>query len=340
VNTIPKPRRIVFFRTDHIGDLVLTIPAVARLAAALPGARIAAVVSEGNREVALGQPWLDEVVVYRPEQGIAALVRQLLDGRYDAAILFYPRFKLALAARLAGIPVRVGTAYRWYSRLFTHRIRVHRRRNRWHEADLNAEMLSAFGLGGGPDGEGPAAPAIPDSARLEIETTWREQGIPSRYSVVHTGGMGSALNAGTEYYGAIVREMEEGFAPVVLTGTPVEGDRLAVVAAAGGLAPSRIVMPRGLRELEAVLAGAAGVVGPSTGPLHLAAALGVPTVSLFSPIDSQQPRRWRPLGGRATVLTPHPSLCATCVGAKCPLFNCVERTPPGAVIARLRELAG
>jgi len=336
---ISKPRRIVFFRTDHIGDLVLTIPAVARLAAALPDARIAAVVSAGNREVALGQPWLDEVIVYRPEAGVAGLVRQLIDGRYDAAIFFYPRFSLALAARLAGIPVRVGTAYRWYSPLFTHRLKVHRRNNRKHESDLNAEMLSAFGLGGGPAGVPPAPPAIPDSARLEVGATWREQGIPARYVVVHTGGLGSALNAGTSYYGTLVRKLEEGLAPVVLTGTVEEEERLAAVAAAGGIERSRIVLPKGLRQLAAILAGAVGVVGPSTGPLHLAAPLGVPTLALFPPLDSQQPRRWRPLGDCSRSVTPHPALCVSCKGPKCPLFNCVERTEPAAVVAWLKEMA-
>jgi ADP-heptose:LPS heptosyltransferase len=163
--------------------------------------------------------------------------------------------------------------------------------------------------------------------------------MPARYVVVHTGGLGSAMNAGLSYYGALIREIEGRLAPVVLTGAPSEAERLGKVARAGGLAPSRIVTPGGLRALEAMLAGAAAVVGPSTGPLHLAASLGVPTLALFSPIDSQQPRRWRPLGRRTRVMTPHPALCPSCRGPRCPMFNCIERMSPVAVAERIKELA-
>lgn len=75
-----------------------------------------------------------------------------------------------------------------------------------------------------------------------------------------------------------------------------------------------------------VLSGATAVVGPSTSVVHLSAAMGVPTIGLYSPIRVQRAKRWGPRGVQVIVHEPT-VLCpasSKCLGADCPFFDCME----------------
>ena len=77
----------------------------------------------------------------------------------------------------------------------------------------------------------------------------------------------------------------------------------------------------------------------ATGPAHLAAALGVATVSLFDPRRSNLPIRWGPLG-RGIVLRPDVPTCEKCIYEACPYWDCLDRITVEQVTARVREVVG
>jgi heptosyltransferase-2 len=89
-----------------------------------------------------------------------------------------------------------------------------------------------------------------------------------------------------------------------------------------------------IRELMAVIAAAQVVVSGATGPAHLAAALNVPTVSLFDPRRNNLPTRWKPLG-RGVLLRPDVPTCEKCIGEACPYWDCLDRFTVENVAARL-----
>jgi heptosyltransferase III len=91
---------------------------------------------------------------------------------------------------------------------------------------------------------------------------------------------------------------------VLLTGSQAEQDLLRQAAAASGIAPARLTEAVSLPQFAALLARAAVFVSSSTGPMHIASALSVPTVSLFPAGGVTGPVRWHPLGARSTILTP------------------------------------
>src|SRR6185369_4297503 len=109
----PSPRHIVVSRTDKIGDLLLSLPVFQTLRRAFPQARITALVSSYAKEIVQGHPAIDAVETVEPNESLWALRRRLKNLQADTFIALYPRPKIALAARLAGIPIRVGTAFRW-----------------------------------------------------------------------------------------------------------------------------------------------------------------------------------------------------------------------------------
>lgn len=318
-----SPSRVVCFRTDRIGDMIITMPAIAAVKRAFPGCRLCVVCSPKTRELLEGQPWLDDIHPWESGDGQAGLVEYLKREKPDAAVFFYPRPQTALAAFRAGVKVRIGTAYRWYSSLFTHRVRIHRSLNLRHELEYSMDLLKELGI------EAPASmDLIPPVAGPEDEA---ERSGSGDYAIIHPGGGGSALNASAPYWGAVARELMSRGINVTITGGQAERGLALAVASAAGLSPERCVFPAGLKALAGILRKARAVIGPATGPIHLAAAVSAPVVALYAPLKSQHHRRWAPLGPNSTVLTPHPAVCPKCDGELCPLFNCLERIPPSRV---------
>jgi ADP-heptose:LPS heptosyltransferase len=122
---------------------------------------------------------------------------------------------------------------------------------------------------------------------------------------------------------------------VLVTGGPGERALTAAVAGSrgvdlGGRTP--------LRELAAVLDGAAAVVVGNTGPAHLAAAVGTPVVSLFSPVVPAQ--RWAPYGVPSVLLGDQTAPCRDTRARECPVpgHPCLTSVSPADVVAAVEKL--
>lgn len=124
---------------------------------------------------------------------------------------------------------------------------------------------------------------------------------------------------------------------MVLTGSQAERDQFQHEALDGVVLHSEVNNLMGqlaIRELMAVIAAAHVVVSGATGPAHLAAALNVPTVSLFDPRQNNSPTRWKPLG-LGMLLRPDVPTCDKCIGEACPYWDCLDRFTVQDVVARL-----
>jgi len=355
----PEPKNAVVFRNDKIGDLILAMPAMAALKRKHPACRITAVVSPltadlvaseagdrpaGSTPLAMsaavaGQPWLDAVFRWGTGDSIGALYRFLRDGKFDTAVFLLPKAKPALAAFLARIPVRIGTVCRWFSPLFNRRVYDFRSRNLRHEAEYNIGLLKPLGVE--LTGQASAIPPlIPPKARDRARELVARSGIPGGYVVIHPVGGGSALNCSPAHYGRIAAALEKAGFPVLVTGTGQDRPRAGTVLKAAGLPENRFMCPDTLPVLGALLGAARAVIGPATGPLHLAASLAIPTVTLIAPIRSQSPLRWHPLGDRGTVLLPVNKVCPKCDPARCRQYNCMDAIDPDRVVYAVRTVTG
>lgn len=305
------PRRIVVSRTDRIGDLLLALPVFESLRASFPGARLTALVSSYAREVVERHPCVDEVWALSGGESLADLVRGFRERVPEAALFLFPRPRLALAAALAGVPLRVGTAYRWYSFLFNRQVAHHRSDSVRHEADYNLDLLGPLG----------ARRIVrrsrllpPREAHRRAEVLLAQAGIGprGRLVAVHPGHGGSNLNWPPDRYGAAAARISRlPGVRVVLTGGPGEGailEKTRRAACSSGFRGSLPCFAGVLRlpELSALYSRCACLLSGSTGVMHLAAAVGCPTVSLFGRLPSTTPVRWGPLGNRSVVLQPAP----------------------------------
>lgn len=302
------PERYCIFRTDAIGDLILTLPMAFAVKARRPDAEVTFCVQEYTRPIAELCPAIDRVLAVpgRDVEGaVVSLARRLRRERFDAAVFAYPRPLLALAAKMAGIPHRVGTAYRFYSFLFTSRHSEHRRESVLHESAYNLNLLQPLGV----EEYTPQVPllALPDELRLMAAEVLASIGLEGqRFVILHPGSMGSARDWDAASFGALGQLFTDTDPDlfVLVTGSAKEQSIVHAVIEHTGHRAVALPAPLPLEVFAAILGTAELVVANSTGPLHIASALDVPVVGLYPDEPAQSPRRWGPLGSKAVALTP------------------------------------
>lgn len=325
---------ILLARPDGIGDQVSCLPVATALRQLVPEVRLSFFSSHYAAPVLENHPDVDEVVTGTSGDSLGHLIR-LFRGGFDAVVFLKPFRRLMLAAFLARVPVRVATGYRWYSFLANKRVYEHRHDYSKHEIEYNLGLLKGLGLV-------PGAPPIPRLVLTEHEREWareRLQDLPAKRVIVHPGGFDARRWQSGHYANLAKGLAAKGFG-VVLTGTDKERRRFCEEASITEVADSGILDLMGqisLRELMAVIGASHLVVSGSTGPAHLAAALGVSTVSLFDPRRNQSPTRWKPLG-RGVVLLPEVPTCEKCIQEACPYWDCLDRITVDEVVNRVRQV--
>ncbi|TLY22345.1 MAG: glycosyltransferase family 9 protein [Nitrospirae bacterium] len=323
---------ILLVRPDGIGDEILSLPVATALRRVMPGARLSFLSSAYAAPALAHHPDLDEVLTVTGQERLGELVRLFRRG-VDAAIFLKPFRRLMTAAWLAHVPLRVGTGYRWYSFLLNRRVYEHRSDFSRHESAYNLGLLRGLGLS-------PGEVTAPRLVVTDEEQGWARAflGESSRLRVVvHPGGFSSRLWKPVHYRDLVLRLAQAG-REVQLTGNAAERDKFrrdtGVSQWPDGVRNLMGVLT--IRQLMAVIAESHAVVSLATGPMHLAAALGVPTVSIFDPRRNNSPTRWQPLG-TGVVLKPEVPTCEKCIYEACPYWDCLDRITVETVEERITQ---
>jgi heptosyltransferase-2 len=329
-------QHILVVRTDRIGDVILTLPVVTELHRNFPTAAISMLLREYTRDVAETQRGLNAVLTYDRAEKLKSLFEMLGElrrARFDAAVVAYPRFRIALLLWLAGIPVRVGTAYRWYSFLFNARVYEHRKTVAKHEVEYNLSLLHALGC------EAAAPPHVELVLTTEdvcaAEETRRKLGVTNadRVVILHPGSGGSARDWKPEQFAALAVLLAAKDLRVVITGS--EQERLlveSVVKQSNGSAIPFVSTLR-LREFAALIQTAKLFIANSTGPLHLAAVVGTPVIGFYPPLKVMSPKRWGPLTEKKVIFVPDPLQCPRCKDGECRGNTCMDQITPEKLLS-------
>jgi ADP-heptose:LPS heptosyltransferase len=283
---------ILIVRTDRLGDVLLTTPVSTALRARFPRAQVSWLVRPYTAPLLEHNPDVDRVFLDQG-QSPRLLAEAFRGERFDAAVVAFPRWRPVAALWLARVPARIGPANKAYCVLLNRRVRQRRSRGTKHEADCNLELLEPLGV---PFRRYPtryvATADEREAARLFLVAKGISGGAP--LVVLHPGSGGSSARWPLGHFAELAdRLMADGCA-VVVTAGPGEDHEAAMT---GGLRRSPVFVAggaMGIREMAAVLSCADLVVTNSTGPLHLAVALGVRTVSIYSPLPTRHPSRWGP----------------------------------------------
>lgn len=302
-------RRILFIRTDRLGETLLAVPAAMALRAASPQAHLTLLVQPALQPLLAGAPGIDEVLAYddtAPPQWwrrALRLGRALRPRRFDLVVVSNPKKELHLAVWLAGIPVRVGYGRKWGG-LLTRRVVDRKALGERHEVEYNLDLVQVL-VGGALPTPNPQwrLPRFEPEQR-EVLQLLERHGIrqPDPFLAVHPWTSNPVKRWPAARYRELVRVMAQRL-PVVLIGGPEERELLSQVVPADHPRVIDLVGQVSLRQLAALLRCAALLVSNDSGPVHLAAAVGTPTVVLFGGSSpAAGPRRWGPCGNRHCVI--------------------------------------
>ena len=343
---VSKPLRLLVVCPSWLGDCVMATPACRALREELPGAFIGALVRPGMEELFAGLPFFDELHVARSSgvMGPKFVAAKVRPRRYDTTLLLTNSFSSALTVRIAGIPRRVGYDRDARGLLLTDRLKAPLRANgKFAPIPAVEYYLAAAGRVLGSDvskyanrlslfvtpSEEKAADAILAKAGISPQTP---------RVILNPGGNNEAKRWPGERFGALARHLSgKGFA-VLINGSPGEADLVDQIAAEAGV--PCICLPRlgiTIGALKALVRGSRLMVTNDTGPRHIAAAFGVPLVTLFGPTDP----RWTTIPARETVLFSNPDLPPEEVADEHDAECRIERIGLEAVIRAAEEaLAG
>lgn len=294
---IPAVRRLVVERCDRLGDVVVTLPALSALRAAYPGARLALMVRAPIAPLAAMVQGVDDVLSI--DGGTGAMRRALARFAPDLVVSVSRRPGAAWAAFRCRAPHRIGTGYRFHSPLFTRQVAERRRHGGRHEVEY---ALSFAHRAGACTGEAQFALRVPEQASASAAGWLEAVGVRTPFVLIHPGSGGSCPAWPAASWVELASALLGKGVAVVLSIGPAD----ASVARAFDLgpAPSR-ELPRftgGIEGLAALSRAAALVASNSTGPLHLAAALGTPTLGLYAAGPSCGPARWGPYAANGWAL--------------------------------------
>jgi len=320
-------KRILIVRTDRIGDVVLSLPIAWVIKKHIPNAKVSFLVRDYTAPLVKNCKYVDEVITLKETNNKVnvAVNAAALKNKFDVCIVAFPAFFISLTLFLSGIKTRIGSGYRWYSFLFNRKVYEHRKFGERHELEYNINLLQQlnifedvnkstadFGLS--------VINTIEETVLTELKNLgWNET---KKIIIVHPGSGGSAVDLPKEKMLSIIKSISE-FENVVLviTGSTKEKELCSYF-----VVNDNVINTAGmfnLEELSAMIKQAEILISNSTGPIHIAAALGKNVFGFYPRFAAVSPKRWGPYSDKAKVY--QPAICqGDCSREKCLSTNCMN----------------
>lgn len=303
--------RLLVICPSWLGDTVMATPALSLIRREMPGILMGGLMRPGLDELLAGTSFFDEVHVARASgvMGPKHAAGKLRPRRYDAAVLLTNSFSTALTARLAGIPRRIGYDRDLRGILLTDKLAAPKRADgSWAPipaVEYYLRLVRECLLGWAPERRAKTPEYLelgvtPEQARAGVELLGRaEIGEGEPFAVLNPGGNNEAKRWPAERFAALAKRLHEHHGlRVVVNGSPGEAELTGRIAAESGLGAACAALPAlgvTIGALKEVVRRSELMVTNDTGPRHIAAAFGVPLVTLFGPTD----HRWTTIPTRA-----------------------------------------
>jgi lipopolysaccharide heptosyltransferase I len=330
-----EPRRILIIKPSALGDIVHALPILNLLRTRWPRAHIAWLVTPAFAGLLEGHPQLDEIIPFERRRfgtgwrhpgaalGFFSFVRMLRRKQFDLVVDLQGLFRSGWLAWATGSPARVGFAdareFGWI--FYSQRVPV----QTWDQHALGRYLNIAEALGCGRQ---PVVFQFPPIQPLP-------RPIPQPYAVLLPGTNWETKRWPIEYFAQLVGPLRERFG--LRTAMAGAGDAVALAARVKELIGSEELLDMtgktSLGQLVSLLAGASVVVANDSGPMHIAAALGRPLVTMFGPTN---PIRTGPYERLDTVVRLD-IVCSPCYSRRCSHQSCLKWLNASAVLDAIAE---
>jgi ADP-heptose:LPS heptosyltransferase len=323
-------RKILIIRIDRVGDIVLSMPALAALRSAFPAAEIDILVQSKFTGLLNNYFGWTRVIGWNDiddDAERARLASELRAQGYDVVIVSSTATAGYRIAREAGIPVRIG----WRAKGFGHTLSVaipdDRATANRHQVENNLKLLEPLGISD-------PKPTFPvretESGKAQSARFLAEHGISpdEKILVLHPGSFSPRVRWAPEKFAEVAeRATAQGMRTVLLGSGATERDLVGQIWELSGRRAVKALNAFDLEGLFSFLAHAQVFVGNSTGPMHVAASAGAWTIAVFGsryPLDRHE--LWRPWGPKGVVVE---SKTATCCGMPwtCRDMACLREIP-------------
>ena len=341
-------QRIVVRGTNWVGDAVMTVPALRELRQLFPDAHLTLATRSWAQELFAEADFIDDLLV-NDRRGLAALsaqVREWKSRKFDLAVLFQNAFEAALIPALARVPFRVGYATERRGFLLTHPLPLPDWRSSKHEVFYYLNVVAALErlLKGGErscdDYEPDARLNLSEGRRAGAVNFLARHGVKGDRKLIALcpGSINSrAKRWPADSFAALADLLIEHQAQVLLIGSPEESDVSLEVARHMRNDPIILTGNTTLSQVIEVLEAVDLLITNDTGPAHIAAALGRPTIVIFGPTN---PLTTRPFSANAEIVR-HPPECAPCMLRDCPIdHRCMTAISPAEVFDRAQIIIG
>jgi lipopolysaccharide heptosyltransferase II len=330
----PPPSRILVKEVNWLGDVVMSLPALRAIRRTWPRAHLAVLIKKELASFFDGARWIDEVVPYSVGRGLSGffdrrrIVADIRSHRFDLGVLFPNSFESALWITMAGIRRRAGFIADARGAMLTMKAVPPPEAMSGHQSDYWLAMVRATGV----------ADAGVDDFAIDVYGPYRERmrewlaanrKRPSRrvFAIAPAAAYGPAKEWPAESYGALIDLLaRRDDAEVALVGAPSERAHCEQVARASKAGAMVAAGHTNIGELIALLSLCDGFIGNDSGCMHLAGALGIPTVAIFG---STNPARTGPMGPKTRVIY-RKLECSPCLARTCRFghYNCLTQIEP------------
>lgn len=292
---LPDNFSVIISRTDSIGDVVLTLPMAGYIKKHYPKCKVIFLGRNYTKDVVGLSQYVDEFASWDDVEARKNL-------KADVIVHVFPVNEVAQQAKQNGIKLRVGTSNRIYHWIYCNKlIKLSRKNSPLHESQLNIKLLSFLNI--------PTDVNLADVKEYygftkaePLAEEWSSLIDKTKINVIlHPKSKGSAREWGLENFSALIDALDKTKFKVFISGTKDEGQLVKpllekhkdVVDLTGKL---------NLKQFISFINHVDALVAASTGPLHIASALGKKAIGLFAPMRPIHPGRWMPVGEKANHL--------------------------------------
>lgn len=304
IDKFNNSKNIAIVRTDRLGDMVLTLPLAKALNSYNHSFQITMIASSYTKPLLNNSEIANYFFVDEYQGGINKIFS---DNKFDAVFFPMPNFNEVLAAFLSKIPIRIGSAYRFYSFMFNHKVHDRRKISKYHEAEYNVRMLSS--ITNKEHSVDLVPPKINEEMNAQLVKFLNELKNNQNQKIIafHPGSRGSARDLSVSTIIEVVNKLSNRSEKIKIILTGSEAD-LQICSLIAKECPNAVNLCAKftLDEMISLFRNIDLLLANSTGVLHIAASLGTAVIGFFPNTPHLSAKRWGPYSSNSIVISPPP----------------------------------
>ncbi|MCK4859918.1 MAG: lipopolysaccharide heptosyltransferase II [Candidatus Omnitrophica bacterium] len=321
-------KKILVFRTDRIGDVLLSIPAIRALYQSFQHPSISVITQSSYACLLEGNPEIDRIISYDKKndgfEQTLRLIKNLKKEEFNLAVVLNPKKRSNIIAFLAGIPYRLGYQQKW-GFLLNYRIKDEKYKGEKHEVDYNLDLVRTIGA----DTNDKSFSIKTNQEEDTVDFLLKNSKIKDNDSLIaiHPGSSCHSKRWPIERFAQVGRKLAiTGGEKIVIVGDKQEEELGKTMEKLMQIPVLNLTAKLSLKQLAALFKRCSLLISTDSGPVHIAAAVGLRCVVIFGRnLAGLSPRRWGPRLKNSVVLH-NPPNCYPCLAHNCQNnLECLQR---------------